>query len=48
MILSANPRNTNKQRVDEKVRKIRVALERAQNREAFELITRKVAGIYPT
>lgn len=38
LILSANPINTDKLRLDEEVREIRAALERAQNREAFKLI----------
>lgn len=38
MILSANPINTKNLRLDEEVREIRAALERAQNREAFKLI----------
>ncbi|MUG96939.1 tetratricopeptide repeat protein [Scytonema sp. UIC 10036] len=45
LILSANPINTNKLRLDEEVREIRAALERAQNREAFELITREAIRI---
>ncbi len=45
LILSANPINTNKLRLSEEIREIRVALERAQNRKAFELITREAVRI---
>ena len=45
LILSANPINTNKLRLDEEIREIRAALERAQNREVFELITREAVRI---
>ncbi len=45
LILSANPINTNRLRLDEEVREIQQALERAQNREAFELITRGAVRI---
>ncbi len=38
LILSANPINTNRLRLDEEVREIREALKRAQKREAFQLI----------
>ncbi|MDF5731930.1 MAG: AAA-like domain-containing protein [Rhizonema sp. PD38] len=40
LILSANPKSTNKLRLDEEVREIQVALERAKHREQFEIITR--------
>jgi hypothetical protein len=39
LILSANPKNTNKLRLDEEVRNIQVALKRAKNREQFEIFT---------
>src|SRR5579883_145625 len=38
LILSANPINTNRLRLDEEVREIRLALKRSQKREAFQLI----------
>ena len=41
LILSANPINTNRLRLDEEVREIQSALERAKNREVFELITKE-------
>ncbi|GAB1543772.1 hypothetical protein NUACC21_64480 [Scytonema sp. NUACC21] len=40
LILSANPKNTNKLRLDEEVREIQAGLERAKTIEQFELITR--------
>ncbi|TBR56686.1 hypothetical protein B4U84_28085 [Westiellopsis prolifica IICB1] len=40
LILSANPKDTNKLRLDEEVREIQAALERSRAREEFELITR--------
>lgn len=39
LILSANPKNTNKLRLDEEVQKIQAALKRANNREQFEIVT---------
>ncbi|PMB47675.1 CHAT domain-containing protein [Fischerella thermalis CCMEE 5201] len=39
LILSANPKDTNKLRLDEEVRNIQAALKRAKNREQFEIIT---------
>lgn len=39
LILSANPKDTNKLRLDEEVRKIQAALKRANNREQFEIVT---------
>ena len=38
LILSANPINTNRLRLEEEVREIRLALERAPQREVFQLI----------
>ncbi|KYC35503.1 hypothetical protein WA1_06665 [Scytonema hofmannii PCC 7110] len=40
LILSANPTNTNRLRLDEEVREIQAALERARRRDQFEVITR--------
>ncbi|KYC37027.1 hypothetical protein WA1_46130 [Scytonema hofmannii PCC 7110] len=40
LILSANPKNTSKLRLDEEVREIQAGLERAKAREQFEIITR--------
>lgn len=39
LILSANPKDTNKLRLDEEVREIQVALKRANNRFEFEIVT---------
>ncbi len=39
LILSANPTNTNKLRLDEEVREIRAGLERSRNREQFEIFS---------
>jgi len=39
LILSVNPKNTDKLRLDEEVREIQAALKRARNREQFEIIT---------
>nr|WP_281363563.1 TIR domain-containing protein [Microcoleus asticus] len=40
MILTANPKNTDKLRLDEEVREIQAGLERAQKRDRFEIVTR--------
>ncbi|MBD2199453.1 MULTISPECIES: AAA-like domain-containing protein [Calothrix] len=40
LILSANPTNTNKLRLDEEVREIQAGLERAKSRDKFEIITK--------
>lgn len=40
LILSANPQNTSKLRLDEEVREIQAGLERAKRRSQFEIITR--------
>lgn len=40
LILSANPTNTNRLRLDEEVREIQAALERARRRDQFEVVTR--------
>lgn len=40
LILSANPKDTYKLRLDEEVREIQAGLERAKRREQFEIITR--------
>jgi CHAT domain len=39
LILSANPKDTSKLRLDEEVRNIQAAFKRAKNREQFEIIT---------
>ena len=40
LILSANPKNTDKLRLDEEVREIQIGLERAKKRDEFEIVTR--------
>ncbi|OUL19915.1 AAA-like domain-containing protein [Nostoc sp. 106C] len=40
LILSANPKNTDRLRLDEEVREIQAGLERAKIREQFEMITK--------
>lgn len=40
LILSANPKNTNRLRLDEEVREIQAALDQCKNRDQFELMTR--------
>lgn len=40
LILSANPTNTNRLRLDEEVREIQASLDRAKRRDQFEVITR--------
>lgn len=45
LILSANPINTDRLRLDEEVREIQSALERSRRRDQFELITRSAVGI---
>ncbi|BAY25726.1 hypothetical protein NIES2100_55330 [Calothrix sp. NIES-2100] len=40
LILSANPKNTDKLRLDEEVREIQAGLERARSRDQFEIITK--------
>ncbi|MBD2353503.1 AAA-like domain-containing protein [Tolypothrix sp. FACHB-123] len=40
LILSANPKNTDKLRLDEEVREIQAGLERAKSRDQFEIITK--------
>ena len=40
LILTANPKNTDKLRLDEEVREIQAGLERAQKRDQFEIVTR--------
>ncbi len=40
LILSANPKNTEKLRLDEEVREIQAGLERSRHREQFEIITK--------
>jgi hypothetical protein len=39
LILSANPKDTDKLRLDEEVREIRAALRRAKSRDQFEIVT---------
>lgn len=39
LILSANPKNTDKLRLDQEVREIKAAIKRANNREQFEIVT---------
>lgn len=45
LVLSANPVNTSKLRLDEEVREIQSALERSRHREEFELIPRMAVRI---
>ena len=45
LILSANPINTNKLRLDEEMRSIQSALERSRSREQFELISKGAVRI---
>jgi hypothetical protein len=45
LILSANPDDTTKLRLDEEVSSIQAALERSKNREQFQLITQLAAGV---
>ena len=40
LILTANPKNTDKLRLDEEVREIQAGLERAKKRSRFEIVTR--------
>ncbi|HBB33655.1 MAG TPA: CHAT domain-containing protein [Cyanobacteria bacterium UBA8803] len=40
LILTANPKNTDKLRLDEEVREIQAGLERSQRRDRFEIVTR--------
>ncbi|WP_347566270.1 CHAT domain-containing protein [Scytonema sp. UIC 10036] len=40
LILSANPKDKNKLRLDEEVREIQAGLERARRREQFEIISK--------
>ncbi|MEH1819156.1 MAG: CHAT domain-containing protein [Nostoc sp.] len=40
LILSANPKNTDKLRLDEEMREIQAGLERSKNRDKFEIITK--------
>lgn len=40
LILTANPKNTDRLRLDEELREIQAGLERAKRREQFEIITR--------
>ncbi len=40
LILTANPKNTDKLRLDEEVREIQAGLERARKRSRFEIVTR--------
>ena len=40
LILTGNPKNTDKLRLDEEVREIQAGLERAQKRDQFEIVTR--------
>ena len=51
LILSANPKNSDKLRLDEEVREIRAALKRSKGREQFEVITEsavRVEDLLPT
>jgi AAA-like domain/TIR domain/CHAT domain len=40
LILTANPKNTDRLRLDEEVREIQAALDQSKNRDQFEIITR--------
>ncbi|GAB1543888.1 hypothetical protein NUACC21_65640 [Scytonema sp. NUACC21] len=45
LIVSANPIDTNKLRLDEEVREIQIALERSRSRDEFQIITRGAVRI---
>lgn len=45
LILSANPRDTSRLRIDEEVREIQFALERSQSRDNFQIITKSAVRI---
>lgn len=45
LILSANPRDTSRLRLDEEVREIQSALERSQSRDNFQIITKSAVRI---
>ena len=45
LILSANPKNTSKLRLDSEVREIQTGLERAKERSQFEIITRSAVQV---
>lgn len=45
LILSANPKNTDKLRLDEEVREIQTGLERSRRRDQFEIITRSALRV---
>jgi len=47
LILSANPLNTARLRLDEEVREIQAGLERAKSRDKFEIITRWAVRFQP-
>ena len=40
LLLTANPKNTDRLRLDEEVREIQAALDQSKNRDQFEIITR--------
>jgi hypothetical protein len=51
LILTANPKNTDRLRLDEEVREIQAALDRSKNRDQFEIMTRwavRVDDLQPT
>jgi eukaryotic-like serine/threonine-protein kinase len=45
LILSANPLDTSKLRLDEEIREIRAALKRAKNRDKFQIITESAVRV---
>jgi len=45
LILSANPKDTNRLRLDEQVREIQAALKRAKNRSEFEILTESAVRV---
>jgi CHAT domain len=45
LVLSANPLDTSKLRLDEEFREIRTALKRAKNREQFEIVTESAVRV---
>jgi hypothetical protein len=45
LLLSANPKNTDKLRLDEEIREIQVGLERSRKRDQFEIITQSALRV---
>jgi hypothetical protein len=45
LLLSANPKNTDKLRLDEEIREIQIGLERSRKRDQFEIITQSALRV---